>query len=385
MTTAAELQEVDAVADNSCCSTAAVILTPDDLTPKMPNIPDAPWIVERIKTSVGDVPRVPTELTFADVLGSWKARWDINRMDYAVTPGLYCVGYPNSESPVLVTANYKMSFDRLRQELGGINAWILVLDTKGINVWCAAGKGTFGTAEIIKRINAAYLHQVVSHRTIILPQLGAPGVMGHEVKKQTGFKVVYGPVRAEDIPAFLAANMKANPEMRRVKFGLIDRLVLTPIELVSVIKPVLMILGVLMLIQVTGLVNITWDTIYPYLGAVLLGTVATPALLPWIPGRAFAWKGWLTALIWALVVCYWQGILPPKNGVLDLQLLLAAVGYVLVLPAISAYLAMNFTGASTYTSLSGVEKEMKYALPLIIGSAGIGILATVISLILNML
>jgi len=34
----------------------------------------------------------------------------------------------------------------------GRNLWILILDTKGVNVWCAAGKGTFGTEELVFRI-----------------------------------------------------------------------------------------------------------------------------------------------------------------------------------------------------------------------------------------
>ena len=146
---------------------------------------------------------------------------------------------PGPDSPVLVSANYKMSFDRLRRELEGIDAWILVLDTKGINVWCAAGKGTFGTEELTARIGRFRLAEVVTHRTLILPQLSAPGVAGHVVKQRTGFRVVYGPVRAADLPAFLKAGNKATPEMRQVRFGFLDRLVLTPMELVALIKPAL--------------------------------------------------------------------------------------------------------------------------------------------------
>ena len=60
-------------------------------------------------------------------------------MHYSVEPGLYALGQPDDSSPVLVTANYKMSFDWLQQALPNRNAWIPVGDTKGINVWCAAG------------------------------------------------------------------------------------------------------------------------------------------------------------------------------------------------------------------------------------------------------
>lgn len=91
-------------------------------------------------------------ITFSDRLGAWKARWGIGRMNYRVEPGLYRLGKPDRRSPVFVSANYKMSFDILRSSLAGRDCWILVLDTKGINVWCAAGKGTFGPMELMGRI-----------------------------------------------------------------------------------------------------------------------------------------------------------------------------------------------------------------------------------------
>lgn len=138
-------------------------------------------------------PQVSTVLYWADRLGHWKARWGIGRMKYVVEPGLYAIGNPDGNSPVFVSANYKMSFDRLRSQLDGRDGWILVLDTKGINVWCAAGKGTFGTDELVKRIEAVKLDRIVNHRTLIVPQLGATGVSAHEVKQQSDFRVVYGP------------------------------------------------------------------------------------------------------------------------------------------------------------------------------------------------
>jgi hypothetical protein len=104
-------------------------------------------VIGSMETPEGRVPQVSSFWTQADYLGTFKARWGIGRRHYMVDPGLYALGRPDEKSPVLVTANYKMSFDRLRRALPGRNAWILVLDTKGINVWCAAGKGTFGTAE----------------------------------------------------------------------------------------------------------------------------------------------------------------------------------------------------------------------------------------------
>ena len=120
---------------------------------------DQPFVIGRITTPIGEVPQVSSDLTPADRWGAVKARWGVGRMQFTVDPGLYALGNPNEESPVLATANYKMSFDALRRALPGLEAWILVLDTRGINVWCAAGKGTFGTEELVGRIQSSGLEQ----------------------------------------------------------------------------------------------------------------------------------------------------------------------------------------------------------------------------------
>lgn len=333
-------------------------------------------IIDNIQTQFGNVPRVSSTLSIQDTLGTWKARWGINRMNYRVSPGLYCVGNAEATSPVIVIANYKMSFDALRRELKGFDAWILVLDTHGINVWCAAGKGTFGTQELVNKIETTYLAKIVSHRTIILPQLGAPGVAAHEVQKQSGFRVVYGPVRASDLPAFLLAGNKATPEMRRVKFTLYNRLVLTPIELVGTIKPVAIIGSVLVLLSMIGIDMLSVSKLYPYFGAILVGCVIVPVLLPWIPGSAFTWKGWLAGVVWVMVVGMINSIYLPALYTWKQMLI-----YFLITPALSSYLALNFTGCSTFTSMSGVLKEMKIALPMLAISLAFGLVLMMESLI----
>ena len=336
------------------------------------------WIAGEITTSVGIVPLVSARLSFSDTLGSWKARWGINRMNYKINPGLYGIGNPNSESPVLVTANYKLTFDNLRKELNGLDAWILVLDTKGINVWCAAGKGTFGTKELIARIGKTKLNEIVTHKTLILPQLGAPGVSAHEVTKYTGFKVVYGTVRAKDIKEFIHSGMKATSEMRKVQFTTYDRLVLTPMELVSTFKISLIIFGILFLLNLIAARPFGVVDFYGYVGALVIGCVLTPVLLPWIPGRAFAWKGWLLGFLWAITVNVLNGWIDTPSFSLA-----RALGYLLVLPAISSFYAMNFTGSSTYTSLSGVLKEMRVAVPAIIISISLGVVLILLNSFVN--
>lgn len=332
------------------------------------------WVTGYVPTPVGEVPQVATRLGFADVWGSWKCRWSIGRMDYAIPPGLYCVGTPQETSPVLVTANYKMTFDRVRRELSGVDAWIVVLDTDGINVWCAAGKGTFGTDEVVRRVRQTGLHRVVTHRTLVLPQLAAPGVAAHGVAKRCGFRVVYGPVRASDLKAFLAAGMQATPAMRAVTFSAWDRLVLTPMELVAALQPGVLVMGVLFVLNAIGLGHYGLVDLVALWGAVLVGCVLTPVLLPWIPGRAFAFKGALLGLLWAAGVNVLHGFpAMPDFGWLK------AAAYVLLLPSVAAFCAMNFTGSSTYTSLSGVDKEMRVALPTMILATAVGVLLLLVN------
>ena len=194
------------------------------------------WITGILKTDAGAVPIVSADLAMSDYWEHLKCRTSAFRNSYAVKPGLYAVGAPDRDSDVFVSANYKLSFDALRTALKGLNAWVLVLDTKGINVWCAAGKGTFGTDELLRLISFTKLDRIVDHRRIIVPQLGAPGISAHKVKKAAGFSVCYGPVRAEDIHAYIAEGYKATREMRTVTFPFIDRLILTPMEINPAMK-----------------------------------------------------------------------------------------------------------------------------------------------------
>ncbi|MCL1812514.1 MAG: mercury methylation corrinoid protein HgcA [Treponema sp.] len=317
------------------------------------------------------VPAISTSLSLKDIAGAWKVRWGIGRDNYTVEPGLYAVGEPDTASPVLISANYKLTFDTLRKNLTDLDCWLLILDTKGINVWCAAGKGTFGTNELVSRIDVTGLTEIVEHRKLIAPQLGATGISAHEVTKRTGFSVVYGPVRAKDIKEFIAADYKATKEMRTVKFTFWDRLKLTPMELVKAAKVSIMVFGVLFLFNLFASRLFGLADFLAYSAAVLAGSVLTPVLLPFIPGRAFAFKGWLMGLISTAIISYVYGWFTPP-------LLLLGIGYMLALPAYSAFIAMNFTGATTYTSFSGVIKEMKIAVPAIILSLVAGVVLILI-------
>ena len=364
-------------------------------------------IIGTIHTPSREIPQVSTKLTRADFWGAVKVRWLIGRNNYKVDPGLYATGNPDESSDVFVTANYKLSFDHLRKNLYDINAWILVLDTKGVNVWCAAGKGTFGTLELVRQIKETRLSQIVNHRKIIVPQLGAVGVSAHQVKNLTsnnqegkpnnveavifnsititeglrieeGFRIIYGPVRAEDIKAFLQNKYKSTDEMRKVTFDLSDRIKLLAVDIVYVRYKLFAAFAVIFLLSALSPQGFSLiQAIDKGLFAMLLITLAyftgiliTPILLPYIPLRMFAAKGMISGFFLSILL-----VISGKLGLGYFEI----AAWLLLLPAISSFMTMNFTGASTFTSLSGVKKEMKIFVPVQISMVSIGLILYVVS------
>ena len=303
-------------------------------------------------------------ITFDNRLDHFLARMGWKRENHRVEPGLYRLGNPSDESPVFASANYTLSFDALRSALSGFDAWILVLDTKGINVWCAAGKGTFGTDELVKRIQVTGLADVVSHRKIIVPQLGAPGISWPEVMRRSKFLVEYGPVRASDLPDYLKTH-KASPTMRKVEFTLWDRLVLTPVEFTHIMWPMVIVAVVL------------WFLAGPFsalaaVAAVVAGTVLFPVLLPFLPTKDFSTKGLILGVVVALPFAWVFG----TNPALPVWArALGAASALLIIPAVVAYLALNFTGCTTFTSRTGVKKEIFRYVKLMAAMAVLGSLA----------
>jgi len=283
-------------------------------------------------------------------------------MEHRIAPGLYRLNAPTPDSPVVVTANYTLSFDAVRSALGEIDAWILVLDTGGINVWCAAGKGTFGTAEVARRVEATNLAAVVRHRVLILPQLSAPGVSAHQVQGLTGFRVEYGPVRATDLPRYLETRT-ATPEMRRVRFPLRDRLAVVPLEVVHAAVPTAVAAIVLSLLA------------GPFgalaaIAAVGAGTVLFPVLMPWLPTRDYSSRGLLLGGIVALPFVFVLAANPPVQGPAGIA---AALVPLLTMSPVTGYLALNFTGSTPYPSRTGVKKEIFTYVPPMAVMAGAGI------------
>jgi hypothetical protein len=206
-----------------------------------------------------------------------------------------------------------------------------------------------------------------------VPQLGASNLKAHEVKRLTDFDVEYGHVRAQDLKEYLNNNNKASAKMRTVQFPIIDRLILTPMELTQAYKPVLIFLVCLFLflgfiksnLQVIQVWHLMTPIVFGSLISLASGAFLVPVLLPFIPLRSFALKGLFTGL---LGIGIYLGFNPALVNSLPLFLFLCIMA-----PAFSSFLALNFTGASTFTNPSGVKKEMKASIPFYIGAVAISL------------
>ena len=330
------------------------------------------WVTGIMKAGTGVAYRISTEITGTDRWEHFRCRVSAFRNDYTVGPGLYAAGNPDSNSDVLVSANYKLSFDHLRRELKGLNTWVIVLDTRGINVWCAAGKGTFGTEELIKQITSAKLDKVVDHRRIIVPQLGAAGVSAYRVRQATGFRVHYGPVYARDLRQFMDAGYKATKEMRKVGFSVVDRLVLTPMEINPAMKKYYPWYALAILVafgfQPPGIIfGDAWSGGLPFLIlgliSILAGAFLTPLLLPLVPFRSFAVKGWIVGMA--------SVFLSTRFSFFSRQSVPLLLFTYLFFPLASSYVALQFTGSTTFTGMSGVKKELRISIPIYIAGVAV--------------
>ena len=143
---------------------------------------------------------------------------------FSTRTGLRIIGSPGREAPVLVTCNFDLTVRRVVKALGGMDCYLLVAPSHGINVWCAAGGGMFNAHSVISVVKTSRIAEKVDHRTLILPQFSAPGMDTARVKRETGWHCKFGPAYAANIPAYIEAGFRKTDDMRMAKFPLGDRL-----------------------------------------------------------------------------------------------------------------------------------------------------------------
>ena len=242
-------------------------------------------------------------------------------------------------------------------------------DTRGINVWCAGGKGVFSAAGIAEQVRKNGLENIVSHRRLILPQLGANGVRARDLRQACGFEAMFGPVRAEDLPRYLERG--EDEAMREVTFTLKERATVIPVELVLGWKLVLTAFAVAALLSLIG-PEFSLDAILQrwFLAAtatgfgLAAGAIVFPLLLPTLRTRLFSLGGAGLGLALAVLL---PAIFPKLSWI-------ANAGAGLWTMSLASWLALNFTGSTPYTSPSGVEKEMRKAIPVLAGSTVLAVI-----------
>ena len=274
--------------------------------------------------------RLTAERTLRTVLlDLWASLFRILPPYPKVKPGVYAVGEPGPDSPLLVTGNYDLTVRRLVRAIDGeVEAWILVVDSGGINVWCAAGGGFLTADRIIGALHISGLSEYLQHHALILPQLCANGVEGWRIREQTGWGVHWGPVRAEDIPDYLARGRKKTDDMRWVQFPLRDRLEMTAVTLGFY--------ALLILIPIA----IFWPSIFwPTLIAMVALAAFYAVALPWLPGRDGLAKTLPLALIAVAGMLAYSALWDPASASV---LFAGAIG----LTALSLFIAAELQGMS---------------------------------------
>jgi hypothetical protein len=244
-------------------------------------------------------------------------------------PGLYTVGDPTADSPVLVTGNFRLTVYRLLQALENrVDVWALIVDSSGINVWCAAGGGFLTADKVISALDACRVRDRIHHADLILPQLAAAGVDGWRIREQTGWEIHWGPIRAEDLPAYLENGGEKTEAMRTIRFPLPERL-----EMVS---GTLGLYFILLMIPLA----LFWRHLVLPASIALIGLSYFYAIfLPWLPGK----DGLLKSIPLALlavggVVAYsllWDSV--PVEDLFDRMLGIAAL---------SVFVSSEFQGMS---------------------------------------
>ncbi|MFQ5846675.1 MAG: HgcAB-like fusion protein [Candidatus Methylomirabilales bacterium] len=132
--------------------------------------------------------------------------------------GLVKIGNPGRNSPVLLTGNFHLTVERVKRALEGMDAYLLVANSRGVNVWCGATGGHLTNHNVVSVLKTSGIEDLVDHRQVILPQLAATGIEGKIIHGKTGWRVVWGPVYAAAIPAFLSGGREKTAEMCRVSF-----------------------------------------------------------------------------------------------------------------------------------------------------------------------
>lgn len=126
-----------------------------------------------------------------------------------VTQGVYEIGGPDENSPVLVTTNFSLTYFIVSGEVEGsrVPSWLLIMDTEGLSVMTAWAAGKFtgdGVGMFVKKCGIA---DKIGHKKVVIPGYAA-SISGDMEEELPDWKVIIGPRDASLIPKFLKDMVK---------------------------------------------------------------------------------------------------------------------------------------------------------------------------------
>jgi acetyl-CoA decarbonylase/synthase complex subunit gamma len=121
-----------------------------------------------------------------------------------VTQGIYEIGGPDENSPVLITTNFSLTYFIVGGEIEGsrVPCWLLIMDTEGLSVMTAWAAGKFAGDAVATFIKKCGIADKVSHRKIIIPGYAA-AISGEMEEDLPDWEILIGPRDASLIPKFL--------------------------------------------------------------------------------------------------------------------------------------------------------------------------------------
>ncbi|UCH77857.1 MAG: methyltransferase domain-containing protein, partial [Candidatus Coatesbacteria bacterium] len=287
-----------------------------------------------------EVAAVAARWTLGDVLANVASSLTLYSTFFRVAPGLYRLGEPGPEAPLLVTANFTLTFNLVRRALRGRDAYVLVIDSRGINVWCAAGGHKFTTREVALSHRAFRLAEVAHREPMVLPQFAATGVARHKLRADYGVEAAFGPVYVRDFPAYADAGYRKTAAMRLVDWGLAMRMEVTWYF-------------ALMNAAVVALPLALFPRLYSPLvvAAVAAISLLLGALFPWLPTRLYSLKGLGAAVLTGVpLLLYKWSTGAGASGLARWGIFLAFAGILL---------GLEFSGNTSISSPSQVRQEFK--------------------------
>jgi acetyl-CoA decarbonylase/synthase complex subunit gamma len=123
-----------------------------------------------------------------------------------VSPGLYELNNPKSDSPLLVTTNFSLTYFSVAGEVegAGLPAWLMIVDAEGMSVLTAWAAGKFDAERIAKAVKSSGVAEKIDHQSLVLPGLVAT-LSGELEEELPGWDIRVGPREAIDIPSYLKA------------------------------------------------------------------------------------------------------------------------------------------------------------------------------------